>query len=104
MSASYRGMFRLDSAGKPTHVQVYAPDGYSLPLPIELYESRGVLPDWRELPTERQHKALLVVYESERGSSVFINSADADECERRGWLESVGTNGWWLTDAGKRYL
>jgi hypothetical protein len=92
-------MFRLDSSGKPTHVQVSAPGGHSVLLAIDLYEPRGVLSDWRKLPTDRQHKALLAVYQIEQGSSVFINAADAEECESPGWLESVGTNGWRLAGA-----
>jgi hypothetical protein len=73
-------------------------------LPIEEYESRGVLPDWRELPNERQYKALSLVQQIEQGASAFINPADAEECAHRDWLVTVCTNVWQLTEAGKRFL
>ena len=101
MPTSYRGMYLLDANGKPSDIQVASPGGHSIPLPIEEYESRGVLPDWRELPTEKQHKALSAAYKHEQDASAFINTANADECESRGWLESVGKNNWRLTEVGK---
>ena len=104
MTTSYRGMYRLDANGKPAHIQVASPGGHFLPLPIEQYELRGVLPDWRELPTEKQHKALSFVHTHEQDASAFINTANADECESRGWLEGVRKNDWRLTEAGKRFL
>lgn len=98
-------MYRLGVAsGKPSYVQVTSPGGQSIPLSIEEYESRGVLPNWRELPTEKQYKALSAVLNIEQGASAFINPADAEECADRDWLEAVGTNGWQLTAAGKRLL
>ena len=104
MTTSYRGMYRLDANGKPAHIQVALPGGHSLPLPIEEYESRGVLPDWRELPTEKQHKPLSAVYQATQGKSSVLNRAGAQECADHGWLEPVGTDGWRLTEGGKRFL
>lgn len=104
MATSYRGMYRLDESGNPSHVQVASPGGNSLPLPIDEYESRGVLPDWCELPTFEQHKALSAVADITQGSSAFINPAVAELCADRNWLEPVGIGGWRLTEAGKRFL
>ena len=97
-------MYRLDVNGKPAHIQVTSPGGYSLPLPIEEYESRGVLPDWNELPTERQHKALSAFHQATQGKSTVLNRAAAEECAGNDWLETVGTDGWRLTEVGKRFL
>ena len=104
MTTSYHGMYRLDANGKPTHIQVTSPGGHSLPLPIEEYELRKVLPDWRELPTEKQHKALSAVCQATQGKSPVLNRGAAEECADRDWLEPVGTDGWRLTEAGKRFL
>lgn len=97
-------MYRLDASGKPLHIQVASPGGNSIPLPIQDYESRGVLPDWQDLPTEKQHKVLSAVHRIEQGAPAFINPVDAEECVDRDWLESVGTNQWRLTVTGKRFL
>ena len=104
MTTSYRGMYRLDANGKPAHIQVASPGGHFLPLPIEQYELRGVLPDWRELPTEKQHKALSVVHQATQMKSPVLNRAAAEECADRDWLEPVGADGWRLTDAGREFL
>jgi hypothetical protein len=104
MATSYRGMYRLGASAKPSYVQVTSPGGNSIPLSIEEYESRGVLPNWQELPTERQYKALWSVHKIEQGATVYINPADAEECVNRDWLETIGENGWQLTDAGKCLL
>ena len=104
MAASYRGMYRLGASGKPSYVQVTSPGGHSIPLSIEEYESRGVLPNWHELPTERQYKALWTVDQIEQGVSTYINPAEAEECVERDWLEPIGTNGWQLTPAGRFLL
>lgn len=52
MTTSYRGMYRLDANEKPAHIQVASPGGHSIPLPIEEYESRGVLPVWHQTVRE----------------------------------------------------
>ena len=104
MTTSYRGMYRRGSADNPTDVQVVDPGGNSTPLPIDLYESRGVLPEWNDLPTEKQYKVLLAVHDAAQGSFPFINTADAEACVVRGWLEPVATNSWMLTVSGKRFL
>jgi hypothetical protein len=90
--------------GTPSHVQINSPGGNSIPLPIEEYESGGVLPDWRELPNVRQYKALSLVHKLEQGDSAFINPADAEEFADRDRLVPVCANVWQLTDAGKRFL
>lgn len=94
MATSYRGMYRLGVSGKTSHVQVTSPVGHSIPLSIEEYESRGVLPDWHELPTKWQYKALWLVHKIEQGASACINSADAEECLDSDWLEPAIKNGW----------
>lgn len=104
MTTTYRGMYRLDSSANPSHIQVASPGGHSTPLPIELYEARGVLPHWNELPTEKQYKVLLAVKGVPQGSSAFVNTADAEECVDRGWLESEGINSWRLTEVGEIFL
>ena len=75
MTTSYRGMYRLDAQGKPAHIQVASPGGHSIPLSIEKYESRGVLPDWRKLPTENQQKTLSAVHQATQGKSPVLNRA-----------------------------
>ena len=62
MAASYRGMDRLDASTKPFFTQGASPGGHSIRLPIEEYESRGVFPDWQEIPTEKKHIALSTVH------------------------------------------
>lgn len=104
MATSYRGMYRLGGSGKPSHVQVTSPGGHSIPLSIEEYESRAVLPDWREQPTEKQYKTLLAVHNAMQTGSSVLNPADAEECIDCGWLEPVGIGGWRLTEGGKRFL
>lgn len=104
MATSYRGMYRLGASGKPSYIQVTSPGGHSIPLSIEEYESRGVLPNWQELPTESQYKALWSVHKIEQGASAYINSTDAEECVNRDWLEPVGKNSWQLTPAGRFLL
>jgi len=104
MATSYRGMYRPVADGKPSHIQVASAGGHTIPLPIEEYESRGDLPVWHELPTEKQHRALSAVYSSARESLSFINPADTEACIHHGWLESVGRNRWQLTELGKQFL
>ncbi len=104
MATSYRGIYRLGVSGKSSHVQVSSPGGHSIPLSIEDYESRGVLPGWHELPTERKYKALWSVHKIQQGASAYINPADAEDCVDRDWLEPIGTNGWQLTHAGRFLL
>lgn len=104
MTTSYRGMYRTDANGKPSHIQVASHGGHSLPLPIEEYESRGVLPDWNELPTGKQHKVLSAVHNALQGKSPVLNRADAEACLDRGWLKLGVINDWQLTEAGKRFL
>jgi hypothetical protein len=40
MTTSYCGMYRSDSPGSPSHVQVVALGGHTFPLPIDQNESR----------------------------------------------------------------
>jgi hypothetical protein len=73
-------------------------------LPIEDYDARGVLPDWRDLPTEKQYQSLAAVEKLENGISQVINRGDVDECVDLGWLEITGSNEWCLTKSGKKLL
>lgn len=104
MTSSYRGVYFLGAEGVPTDIQVVDSGGNSIPLPIDQYVSRGVLPLWVDLPTEKQYKALLSVHSTGEGVFSFINVADAEECVERGWLNPISPNCWQLTDAGKKYL
>jgi hypothetical protein len=104
MSSTYRGIYRLGPADNPSDIQVVDPGGNSISLPIDLYESRGLLPLWCVLPTKRQYTSLLAIQNAEQGSSPFINIGDAEECVDRGWLEPLATNVWRLTDQGKKLL
>ena len=92
MAASYRGMDRLGAIVKPFFIQGESPSGHLIRLPIEEYESRGVFSDWQEIPTEKQHSALSTVHKIVHGASAFIKPADAEECEDRGGMKSVGAN------------
>ena len=55
-------------------------------------------------PTERQLRALRKIQRAEEGRQTFVNSADAEECEDRGWVEAQPGGGYRLTDQGRRIL
>jgi len=90
MSTSFPGLYRLDSGGKPAYVQVAVLGRHSIPLAIDLHESRGDLPNWREVPTENHYKRLLANYRIAQGASAFINQAETDECADGKYLASAG--------------
>lgn len=73
IGSTYRGLYRLDTDSMPTHIQVTSPGGHSIVLPIDLYESRGVLPNWRGLPTQKQYQALVAVNRSKESGTAFVN-------------------------------
>ena len=85
-------MDRLGASIKPLFTQGASPGGHSIRLPIEERESRGVFSDLQEILTEKQHSALSTVHKIVHRASAFIKSADAEECEDRGGMKSVGAN------------
>lgn len=104
MASSYRGLYRLGPVDSPTDIQVVDTGGNSLPLPNSVYMSRGVLPDWQQLPTQKQYAVLEAVAKFERGESAWINPADAEDCQKRGWIEPSSCPAWRLTEAGRSLL
>ena len=57
METSYKGIFSHTLAdGTITDVQVIDPNGYSMPLPINQYRFRGVLPVAESLPDQNSYK------------------------------------------------
>ena len=104
MASTYRGLYRIGPKDAPTDVQVQDPGGNSLPLPLDTYVVRGVLPVWQELPTDRQYRAILAVSCLEKGETHNVNVGDAEECVEAGWLDALAPNRWILTKAGKKFL
>jgi hypothetical protein len=90
MQTYYRGIYQLGSSGMPSHIQVVALGGHSLPLTIKEYESSGVLPDWRDLPTKKQRNALVAICKAAQGASSYIKCTDAKECADCYWSEPLG--------------
>ena len=104
MPSSYRGQYRLGPKDDPTDIQVVDTGGVSIPLPIDMYISRKVLPEWRLLPTEQEYQVLQSVAKLERGESVWINAADAEDCLKAGWIQPSTLPQWILTPAGLNLL
>lgn len=104
MASSYRGLYRLGPVNSPTDIQVVDTGGISLPLAINTYVSRGVLPDWQHLPTQKQYAVLEAVAKLASGESVWINPADAADCQKTGWIEPSSCPVWRLTEAGRSLL
>lgn len=58
--SSYKGIYIIGHKDDPTDIQVrYA--GVSLPLQINDYVERSVVPDWKELPTEIEYNIMLTI-------------------------------------------
>ncbi|OFA09037.1 hypothetical protein DUPY_02790 [Duganella phyllosphaerae] len=58
MASSYKGLYSIKTeAGIITDVQVEAPGGHSLPLPIDIYRERGVEPPAESLPDQNAYSA-----------------------------------------------
>jgi hypothetical protein len=55
-------------------------------------------------PRERQCKALRKIQAAETGRPSFVNSGDAETCERLGWVEAQPGGGYCLTEDGRRIL
>lgn len=53
---------------------------------------------------ERLLEVLRQLAKQETGTDVFINPADAEECEDRGWVEAQPGGGYLLTAAGRKIL
>ncbi len=97
MATSYRGMYRLGASGKPSYVQVTSPSVHSIPLSIEEYESRGVLPNWHELPTEGNIKLYGWLTRSNKGYRLYQSSRCPRVCRTR--LVRAYRNKWLATDS-----
>jgi len=55
-------------------------------------------------PTDKHWEALRKIRRNEQGETVFVNPADAEECENYGWAEAQPLGGWRLTEEGNRML
>lgn len=104
MSTSYRGLFLIGPSELPTDVQVVDPGGNSIPLSISEYVSRGVLPKWCSLPTDKQYRMLVAIKSLEAGVSSVINRDDAEACFDKGWVDISKGGDWVLTVLGKECL
>lgn len=102
--SSCRGLFRLGSKSEPSHIHVLYPGGHSLALPIEDYVLKQAMPDWTDLPTDKQYKVLLTIAAAQDNFSLIVNPVDAEECVQSGWLETLPSGFWILTAKGKEIL
>ena len=55
-------------------------------------------------PTQRHLTTMRKIAKMEAGDSLFINQADAEECENYGWVEAQPGGRYKLTDKGWRIL
>ncbi len=55
-------------------------------------------------PEQRHITTLRKIAEVEAGASLYINRADAEECENYGWAEAQFGGGYKLTDEGRHIL
>lgn len=104
MSSTYTGLYRIGPSESPTDVQVVDPGGNSITLSISAYVSRGVLPKWCSLPTDKQYRVLVALKSLEAGLSSVINRDDAEECFDKGWVDTSEGGGWVLTLLGRERL
>lgn len=71
---------------------------------VDDYISRGIIPDWPELPSERHYRVILGVSRHAKGEDQVINVMDAEECVDAGWLKTLPSGSWVLTASGRRFL
>jgi len=105
MSSNYKGLYVICSDSEVTAVQVQATGGNSFPLPLNVYQDRGVQPELCSLPTEDEYRSQNSKHILDNARKKAQEAADKYQrlvCYQNDILSNLQRSEWKDTDAMSR--